>query len=61
VGHVTSANFGYNVGRFLAYGYLPADLAAPGTRLEVGYFDQRFPATVAADPQFDPAMRRLKS
>lgn len=60
VGHVTSANFGYSVGRWLAYGYVPAEHAAPGTRLEVGYFEQRFPATVSADPQFDPAMARLK-
>ncbi|MBL8057271.1 MAG: FAD-dependent oxidoreductase [Anaerolineales bacterium] len=61
VGRVTSANFGYSVGRFLAYGYVPAEHAALGTRLEVGYFDQRFSATVAADPQFDPPMRRLKA
>lgn len=61
LGHTTSANYGYSVGRFIVYGYLPAAQAVPGTRLEVGYFGQRQAATVAADPQWDPAMTRLKA
>ncbi len=61
VGYVTSANYGYNVGRFIVYGYLPADLAPEGTRLDVEYFGQRFPFVVSADPQWDPRMERLKS
>ena len=31
VGHVTSANFGYSVGKFIVYGYLPAEFAIEGT------------------------------
>jgi glycine cleavage system aminomethyltransferase T/glycine/D-amino acid oxidase-like deaminating enzyme len=60
VGHVTSANFGYSVGKFIAYGYLPVEHAAPGTRLEVAYFDERFAAAVGADPQWDARMERLR-
>lgn len=61
VGHVTSANFGYSVGSFIAYGYLPAEYAVEGTQLEIIYFGDRFGATVAADPLFDPKMSRMKA
>jgi len=60
VGHITSANFGYSVGKFIAYGYLPAAHAAPGARLEVEYFGERFAAVVSADPQWDARMERLR-
>jgi glycine cleavage system aminomethyltransferase T len=61
VGHVTSANYGYSVGKFIVYGYLPVEHAALGTQLEIEYFSQRFPATVSADPQWDAKMVRLKA
>jgi dimethylglycine oxidase len=61
VGYVTSAGYGYAVGRCVAYGYLPAELAVEETPLEVEYFDERIPATVVADPLFDRKHRRLKS
>lgn len=60
LGYVTSANFGYSVGKFIVYGYLPAEHAAPGTRVEIEYFGERFPAVVARDPQFDAEMKRLR-
>jgi glycine cleavage system aminomethyltransferase T/glycine/D-amino acid oxidase-like deaminating enzyme len=59
VGYVTSAGFGYSVGKSIAYGYLPAELAASGTTLAVEYFGEAQPATVAAEPLFDPDRRRL--
>jgi glycine cleavage system aminomethyltransferase T len=58
---VTSANYGYSIGRGIVYGYLPADLAAEGTPVEVEYFGQRYAATVAAEPLFDPKGERLKA
>ena len=62
VGHVTSANFGYSVGKFIVYGYLPAELASRGHRaLEIIYFGERYRATVAPDPLFDPKMTRMKA
>ena len=60
LGYVTSANFGYSVGKFLAYGYLPIEHAVLGTKLEIEYFGHRFGATVADDPVFDAKMARLK-
>jgi len=61
VGYVTSANYGYSIGKFIAYGYLPIALAEPGTKVEIEYFGERFPATVREEPLFDPKMARLKS
>jgi glycine cleavage system aminomethyltransferase T len=60
VAYVTSAGYGYSIGRGIVYGYLPVELATEGTRVEVEYFDERFPATVAAEPLFDPKGARLK-
>ena len=60
VGYVTSADMGYSVGKFIAYGYLPADLATAGQPVEIVYFGQPLRATVADDPLFDPGMTRLR-
>ena len=35
VSYVTSAAYGYSIGRGIVYGYLPAALAVPGTPVEV--------------------------
>ena len=58
--YVTSAAYGYAIGRGIVYGYLPADLAAEGTPLEIDSFDERIAATVAAEPLWDPKGERLK-
>jgi glycine cleavage system aminomethyltransferase T/glycine/D-amino acid oxidase-like deaminating enzyme len=60
VGYVTSAGYGYWIGRCICYGYLPVALAAEGTKVEVEYFDERQPATVASEPLVDPKGERLK-
>lgn len=61
VGYATSAGYGYSVGRCIVYGYLPVELSVPGTPLEVEYFDERLPATVAEDPLWDPKGERLRA
>lgn len=60
-GYVTSAAYGYTVGKGIAYAWLPAELASPGTAVRIGYFDSLLPATVTPEPLFDPEMRRLRS
>ncbi|ADI03490.1 putative dehydrogenase [Streptomyces bingchenggensis BCW-1] len=60
VGYVTSAAYGYTIGKGIAYAWLPADLATAGRSLTIGYFDQRVPAAVAEEPLFDPNMQRLR-
>ena len=61
VSYVTSAAFGYTVRRGIAYGYLPVELAAEGTAVEVEYFGVRHAATVTNDPLWDPKGERLKA
>ncbi len=61
VGYVTSAGFGYTIGKGIAYAWLPAELATPGRALDIGYFDRRVAAIVAEEPLYDPAMRRLRA
>ncbi|GBD28908.1 Aminomethyltransferase [bacterium HR31] len=50
VGRVTSGTFGPWVQRSIALAYLPAELAAPGTRVEVEVRGQRVGAEVASLP-----------
>jgi glycine cleavage system aminomethyltransferase T/glycine/D-amino acid oxidase-like deaminating enzyme len=59
-GYVTSAAYGYTIGKGIAYAWLPARLATPGTAVRIAYFDTLLPATVAPEPLFDPEMRRLR-
>jgi 4-methylaminobutanoate oxidase (formaldehyde-forming) len=61
VGRLRSAGYGYTVDQQIGYVYLPRDLAAPGTPLEVEVFGERFPAQVAADVLYDPAGARLRA
>ncbi len=60
VSYVTSAAYGYSVGRGITYGYLPVEIATEGTPVEIEYFGDRVAATVAADPLVDPKGERMK-
>ncbi|WP_405411513.1 FAD-dependent oxidoreductase [Streptomyces decoyicus] len=59
-GYVTSAAYGYTLGRGIAYAWLPAAAAAPGTAVHIEYFGEKIPATVAQEPLFDPQMERIR-
>ena len=61
LGYVTSANYGYSVGKHILYAYLPAGYAAPGTSVQVQYFGALHAATVVDDPLYDAEMMKLKS
>jgi glycine cleavage system aminomethyltransferase T len=61
VGFVTSAGYGYSIGRCIAYGYLPSELAVEDTSLEIEYFDERLAAHVASEPLWDPKGERLRA
>ncbi len=60
VGYVTSADFGYTIGRSIAYAWVPPELSEVGARLEIEYFGERHAATVSEEPLFDPAMERMR-
>lgn len=57
-GYVTSASYGYTLGRCVAYAWLP--VLASGTPVHVEYFGEKVPATVADEPLFDPKMTRIR-
>ena len=59
-GYVTSAAHGYTIGHTIAYAWLPAGAAVPGTSVEVEYFGRRLAATVTAEPLVDPQMSRIR-
>ncbi len=61
VGYITSANYGYSVGKHITYGYLPVEFAEKGTQVQIEYLGERFEAVVDDDPQYDPGMSKLKS
>lgn len=62
VGETTSGGWGYRVERSIALGMLRADLARPGTQVEVEIFGERYPAIIQPDrPLWDPENARLRS
>lgn len=61
LGYVTSANYGHTIGRGVVYGYLPASHANPSTGVDVVYFGERMPATVAKEPLYDPQGRKMRA
>ncbi len=61
--YVTSAGSGPSVGSHLMMSYLPPEEASVGTELQVEYFGERYPVTVAvagSAPLFDPDDARMK-
>ncbi|MFL5807787.1 MAG: FAD-dependent oxidoreductase [Roseiflexaceae bacterium] len=60
LGRVTGGNFGHTVGRGIAYGYLPIERAAVGTRLAIDIGGTLWGATVAAEPLWDARNERIK-
>jgi glycine cleavage system aminomethyltransferase T/glycine/D-amino acid oxidase-like deaminating enzyme len=59
VGYVTSAAFGYTIGKPIAYAYLPS-WVYEGDPVEIEYFGKQIPATVTSEPLVDPQMTRLR-
>jgi glycine cleavage system aminomethyltransferase T/glycine/D-amino acid oxidase-like deaminating enzyme len=57
-GYVTSASYGYTIGRCVAYAWLPP--LPTGTAVHIEYFGEKVPATVAEEPLFDPKMTRIR-
>ena len=60
LGYVTSANYGHSIGRGIVYGYLPVEYADAGTKVDVIYFGERLPATVAKEPLYDPNGSKMR-
>ena len=61
VGRVTSGGYGFAVERSIAYGYLPPDQAAIGTRGEIEIFGEWVGFEVAREPLWDPEGARIRA
>ncbi|WP_296419984.1 GcvT family protein [Pseudooctadecabacter sp.] len=61
VGTVTSGDWGYRVGRNLAYAFVKPDFASLGTAFEVDVLGHRVPATVVPMGVYDPDYARMRS
>ena len=60
VGRVTSGGYGATVAASIAYAYLPAGMADPGTAVEVSIFGRWVAGEVRAEPLYDPAGERVR-
>ncbi len=60
VASVASGGYSHTLGRLLVHTYLPVELAALGTELEVSVLMERRAAKVIAQSPFDPDNRRLR-
>jgi glycine cleavage system aminomethyltransferase T len=61
VGRVTTGGYGYTVGRSIAYAYVPAEHAEPGTEVSVEIFGSWIEGSVAAEPLYDPRSEHIRS
>ena len=61
VGVTTSGGYGHYVRKSLGFGYVPPQLAQPGTELGVDLLGERRRAKVLKEPVYDPANERLRA
>ena len=62
VGETTSGDWGYRIGKSIALGTIRAELAVPGTELEINIFGNMCKATVQPDqPLWDPENARIRA
>lgn len=61
VGWITSGGYGFAVAKSIGYAYLPIELAALDTPLDVELIGELIPAVVAPDPLWDPRGARIKA
>ena len=54
VGRLTSGGYSVAFEKSIGMGYVPVDLAVPGTVLQVKMQDKLFPATITEDSPYDP-------
>jgi dimethylglycine dehydrogenase len=60
VGWITSGDYGHSVGKSLALGYIPKELAGVSTGFEIEILGERCAATKLDAPAFDPTASRMR-
>jgi dimethylglycine dehydrogenase len=61
VGMTSSGGYGHRTEKSIALGYVPPELAAPGTRLEVEVLGRKLASEVVAMPLYDPKNEKMKA
>ena len=61
VGYVTSGGYAHTVQQSIAFGYVPTDLAATGTKLEIEINGEMYDAKVIDNPLYDPTGEKMRS
>ena len=61
VGLTTSGTYGHSVGTSLAFAFIDPTCKSPGTPLEISLMGEMRPATVLADPAYDPANEKPRA
>ncbi len=61
VGYVTSGGYAHHVQQSMALGYVPAELAADGTELEVEINGEMYATRVTGVPLYDPAGEKMRA
>ena len=59
IGHLTSAEEGFNIDEFVLAGYVPPEYAEVGTTVQIQERNEQYDATVARSPLFDPQNERM--
>ncbi len=60
VGFVTSGGYAHYVQKSVALGFLPVTMIEPGVRVEIEILGELRPATLIAEPLFDPKGERMR-
>ena len=60
VGLTTSGAYGHAVGQSIAFTFVEADCAEPGSELEIAMLGERHAARVLAEPLYDARNQRLR-
>ncbi len=61
IGRVTSGGYGYTIGKAIAYGYLPIEHAAVGTKVQIEIFSESVQACVEREPLYDAKGEKIKA
>ena len=61
VGRIRGAGYGYTVGKTIGYTYLPVELAAPGTAVQIDVLGEYVSAVVENDPLYDPEGKKIRA
>jgi dimethylglycine dehydrogenase len=60
VGFVSSGGFAHHVGKSVAFGYVPADIAKTGTFVDVEINGDRYPAEILGAALYDPEGQKMR-